>query len=203
MLLRAAVALAFSFALGTGIARSATGLTIESGFDAGLEGWTAFGIAIAWQPAGGNPGGLIRGVDLAGESYLIAPAAFLGDLSSFDGGWIAFDQIAIDLDGFPISGGGGEVTLFSGALSATADLLTPSLTWVTGSVALTAAAWNVDQATWSSILSNVTQIRVVIDSTFGVGTDGFDNFTIATPEPATALLLACGIGAIALQRRRR
>jgi hypothetical protein len=198
-----ALAVAFALTLGIGAARPADALTIASGFDAGLEGWTAAAIALSWQPAGGNPGGYLRGDDLANTSYLIAPAAFLGDLSAFDGGWMAFDHIAIDLDGFPTAGAGGEVTIFSGAQSATADLLTPSTSWQTGTLSLTAAAWGVDQASWSAILANVTAIHVVIDSTFGVGTDGFDNFTIVTPEPATALLLACGMTGIALCRRRR
>jgi hypothetical protein len=115
---------------------------------------------------------------------------------------MAFDHIAIDLDGFPISGHGGEVTIFSGAQSATADLLTPSTSWQTGSVPLTAAAWGVSQSSWSGILGNVTAIHVVIDSTTGVGTDGFDNFSIVTPEPATALLLGIGIAGLTLLRCR-
>ena len=193
-----AIALAFAF----GIGASRPAVALQTSFDSGLDGWTAFGIAISWQSSGGNPGGYLRGDDLADASYLIAPAAFLGNLSAFDGGQMSFDHIAIDLDGFPIAGAGGEVTIFSGAQSATADLLTPSLSWQTGSVPLTAAAWGVSQATWTGILANVTAIYIVIDSTFGVGTDGFDNFTIV-PEPATALLLGGGIAGVALFRRRR
>jgi hypothetical protein len=188
---------------GLGAARPASGLTIQSSFDAGLEGWTAAAVALSWQSAGGNPGGYLRGDDQANTSYLIAPAAFLGDLSSFDGGSMAFDHIAIDLDGFPIAGAGGEVTIFSGAESATADLLTPSPIWQTGSVLLTAAAWGVSQTTWTGILANVTGIHIVIDSTLGVGTDGFDNFTMVTPEPATALLIGVGVAGMAQHRRRR
>jgi len=192
-----------AFAVGIGASTPAAGLTIQSSFDSGLEGWTASGITISWQPSGGNPGGYLRADDQANASYLIAPASYLGNLSAFDGGQLSFDQIAIDLDNMPIAGHGGEVTIFSGAQSATADLLTPVLTWQTGSVPLTAAAWGVSQATWTGILANVTGIHVVIDSTMGVGTDGFDNFTMVTPEPATALLLGAGIAGMALSGRRR
>lgn len=197
------LAFGLAFVFGIGVSRPAAALTIQSSFDAGLEGWTALGIGLSWQSTGGNPGGYIRGDDLANASYLIAPAAFLGDLSAFDGGQMSFDHIAIDLDGMPIAGSGGEVTIFSGAQSATADLLTPSLTWQTGSVPLTASAWGVSQAEWTSILANVTGIQIVIDSTLAVGADGFDDFTIVTPEPTTALLLGCGIAGIALAAPRR
>jgi hypothetical protein len=198
-----AFAIALAFAFGIVASRPAAGLTIQSTFDSGLEGWTAFAIGTSWQSSGGNPGGYLRGDDQPNASYLIAPAAFLGNLSAFDGGQLSFDHIAIDLDNMPIAGAGGEVTIFSGAQSATADLLTPLLTWQTGSVPLTAAAWGVSQATWTGILANVTGIHVVIDSTVGVGTDGFDNFTMVTPEPATALLLGGGIAAMARSTRRR
>lgn len=134
------LAIVVLLACGLGAARPAPGLTIQSSFDAGLEGWTAAAVALSWQSAGGNPGGYLRGADQANTSYLIAPAAFRGDLSSFDGGTMAFDHIAIDLDDFPIAGAGGEVTIFSGAQSATAELLTPLQSWQTGTVLLTAAA---------------------------------------------------------------
>lgn len=178
---------AFALALGFLAATPATAQTIQSTFDSGLDGWTAFGITTSWQSTGGNPGGFIRGDDEPFTSYLLAPAAFLGDLSAFNGGQLSFDHIVLDTQGNPIEGLGGTVEIFSGIQSASADLLTPSLTWQTGSVSLTAAAWSVSQATWTSILSNVTEIRVVIDSTFGDNSDGFDNFTIVAPEPPPAV----------------
>jgi hypothetical protein len=113
-----AFAVALALAVGIGASRPAAGLTIQSTFDSGPEGWTAAGIALSWQPSGGNPGGYLRGDDQPNASHLVAPAAFLGNLSAFDGGQLSFDHIAIDLDNMPIAGAGGEVTIFSGAQSA-------------------------------------------------------------------------------------
>jgi hypothetical protein len=186
------------------IVRPATGLTIQSTFESGLDGWTAVLISTTWQSTGGNPGGFLRGVDQPLTSYLRAPAAFLGDLSAFNGGYLSFDHIALDTGGEPIAGLGGTVEIYSGSQVASADLLTPVTSWQTGSAPLTATAWGVSPATWTSLLSNVTEIRVIVDSTqSGGNVDGFDNFTMVTPEPGTVLLLAAGVACFGYARRRR
>ena len=195
--------LAFALTLNLLIVRPATGLTIQSTFDSGLEGWTAVLITTTWQTTGGNPGGFLRGVDQPFTSYLLAPAAFLGDLSAFNGGYMSFDHIALDTAGESIAGLGGTVEIYSGSQVASADLLTPMTSWQTGSAPLTATAWGVSQATWTSLLSNVTEIRVIVDSTLSGGNaDGFDNFTIVTPEPGTFLLLATGFACFGYAHRR-
>src|SRR5580765_2189037 len=68
--------------------------TITSAFISGLEGWsTSDPSAVLTQSAtGGNPGGFLYhdNSELA-IAQLIAPAAFLGDLSAFVGGTFSFD----------------------------------------------------------------------------------------------------------------
>jgi hypothetical protein len=100
---------------------------VSSSFDSGLEGWQALGIEIDFtigfppilnavnlidnagdmvhEAAAGNPGGYARLTDAIEEpsSFASAPAAFLGDLSSFLGGTFSFDHRLFDT-GEPNSG---------------------------------------------------------------------------------------------------
>ncbi len=109
--------LAFSLALGgfLSVAPLQAG-AITSTFDTDLEGWTAVGLSVGigfggptvtvtdnsadmvFAGAGGNPGGYAQLVDAipSPASLASAPAAFLGDLTSFVGGSFSFDHTIID-----------------------------------------------------------------------------------------------------------
>jgi hypothetical protein len=61
--------------------------------------------------------------------------------------------------------------------------------WTSYSVTLDAAAWGQTPARWAQILSNVTEIAIVLEAVSGFETNGFDNFAITSvPEPSHAAL---------------
>src|SRR5262245_27061136 len=158
--------------------------TITSTFTLGLEGWTAIdttGGTPAQVASGGNPGGYLY-VDNAEQfwTYVIAPVAFTGNLSAFNGGSFSFD-------GNQLTGNGqytgnpndwGHVTITGASGSASLRFARGAITagrWITYSMPLTAAAWGLTSAQWAALLSNVTDIRISLEGTFGSETNGFDN----------------------------
>ena len=179
---------------------------IRSSFDSGGEGWGVGGGVAAWQATGGNPGGYLQytdTIDGAPTLTALAPAAFLGDLSAYDRGTLAFDSIFF-------SGNGnfdpkfGRVQISNGSLMATLDLapLDPIMTWATYSATLNAASWGVSQVIWSQILANVTAINIALESKDKAGeVMGLDNVVLATnaavPEPRSFILLGIGSSGLA------
>ena len=189
---------------------------IRSAFTASLEGWTAadtVGGTPTHVAAGGNPGGYVF-LDNAENlwTYVVAPAAFLGDLSGFDGGTLSFDGDQLTGNGLYESTNFnyGNVYLIGPTVTTVLDLAqgpVPVGPWVTYSASLDAATWGATPADWATLLSNVTEIRVYLEGTFGSETNGFDNFVIESavntvPEPTSFALIAAGIG-VALARRYR
>ena len=78
---------------------SAQAVTIISTFDSNVEGWTnggTEGAVISQVGSGGNPDGYLQISSVQASTHLVAPAAFLGDLSAYDGGTFSWDGIAID-----------------------------------------------------------------------------------------------------------
>jgi hypothetical protein len=185
-----------------GIGR-ADAVVITSNFSAGTDGWTSSGSNLAQVPAGGNPGGFLQSTDASSSvATLFAPAPFLGDLSTFDGGSLSLDTILVFNNGGAPYVPFGTVTIANGGLSASLDLVagpTP-LVWSTFGAALTSAAWGVSASDWATILSNETSISFIIESTFGQGERvGLDNFTLTSsnvdpviPEPSSIVLLLLG-----------
>ncbi len=166
---------------------SASAASIISNFDNNDDGWTTGGlVTLTYQSSGGNPDGFLLLEEAGGDTFfVIAPEKFLGDLSSFDGGVLAFDSVIFSPSPPATFGDGfGRVTIVGGGTQAQLDLAPnpPEYTWTTYSASLTAAVWGVPQATWQSILLNVTQIRIIQESVVGWETMGFDNFRIVEPE---------------------
>jgi hypothetical protein len=170
------------------VVAAASGATaIQSGFDAGLEGWTTDNTgALTHQPAGGNPDGFLQlDNDEAGIAHVFSPAAFEGDLSALDGTTLAFDGRLVAAGGGFYQGADdyGLVRITGGGFSASVDLAPsgqapPSACWQTFSVPLTAAAFGVSQGTWDAILANVTEIRITIEALFGAEIEGVDNVCV-------------------------
>ena len=116
-------------------AGSATAIT--STFDTDLEGWTAVGIDasiglggpiitltdnsadMVHSGSGGNPGGYAQFIDviMSPASLASAPAAFLGDLTSFVGGTFSFDHRIFDEGVFATGFAPYAVIISSGNLS--------------------------------------------------------------------------------------
>jgi hypothetical protein len=187
---------------------SASALTMESTFDAGLEGWTtSVGGELAFVATGGNPGGFLQQTDTdLSDMFVMAPPSFLGDLSAFLNGSLSFDARQV-------SGAGekyapfGFVTLFNGGNAVSADIAgadAPSSDWSTFSVNLDAAGFQTTPEALAAVLSNVTMITVELESQIGVvEATGMDNFRLvsAVPEPSTLLLGSFGL-CVALWMRR-
>jgi hypothetical protein len=188
---------------------------VASTFDTGLEGWTtndsgAFGHVVA----GGNPGGHLRLDNCECMiAHILAPVAFLGDLSPFVGGSLSFDGNLLGAGGTFFDGpngipGGtfldyGIVRMVGPTLSAQIDLLpggatAPLQSWQTFSVALTAAAWGLSSGDFATLMQNVTSLSITVEGLWGAEVQGIDNIRLsgpapAAPEPATLLLMTAAI----------
>lgn len=170
--------------------------TIQSTFDTGLEGWTtSSGGSITYSAVGGNPGGYLQQIDLdLQDMFIIAPPAFLGNLTGFQEGTLSFDvrQIVGTADYDPF----GIVIIRNGANFVAADIVTsgfPGSEWSTQSVILNASSFGTTPDFFSSIMSNVTALEITLESQFGVfETVGLDNMqlAVAVPEPGCLMLLS-------------
>jgi hypothetical protein len=175
---------------------------IVSSFGASLEGWTLEGNGIlSCFSAGGNPGGYAHWADQTGtlgDGWLIAPSAFLGNWSIYNGiGSLSWDHIIISTGDVGnivtpsaiISGPGGTATYTGGQFQTS---------WHTLSAPINASSWTVNSGSWSSILNNVTSLKIRMEAVWNKGAldvDGMDNIRLA-PEPSGIMLL--GIGAFGL-----
>ncbi|MEX2033734.1 MAG: hypothetical protein WEA28_00910 [Xanthobacteraceae bacterium] len=212
----AAAFLLFQHAVG-----NADASTIISDFEDGtVQGWTISEAAVfQQQQPGGNPNGFLY-IDNTeiGIATLFAPAAFLGNLSAFNGGVFSFDGKLLGAGGGFWNSAGqdyGWVTITgTNADSATLDLLPggaipPSDAWQTYSIALAAAAWGKSDAAWAAILADVAQVKIVVEGLFGPEIQGIDNISLVSsvtsevPLPPALLLFASGIAVILGAARRR
>lgn len=181
---------------------------ILSDFDVSGDGWSALVGADSYSPSGGNPSGHLRvDNDGAADPSIAAPAKFLGDQSSSDGGAITIDarlfraQISHPAMAFhlrlELENGDGD--------TATIDL--PSATnlarqWITFVAPLDAGAWGVSQSMWTGILADVVAFSITFTSNAEPPplAVGFDNI-LMTPTPGAAALLALALP-LALPRSR-
>ncbi|MGA2797559.1 MAG: PEP-CTERM sorting domain-containing protein [Thermoguttaceae bacterium] len=219
---------------------TASNADVLSNFNSGLDGWTAITsngtpLSLSYDSIDGNPGGCVTtGLPELGDSYwMVAPAAFLGDWSKYNSiGTLSWDRIGSGgyLCGTPdselrstviISGPGGTATY-------TADgLLTTS--WKTFSAPIDSSNWIIDGVSWTSILQNVTSLKILISDgqeqkcypqyiifgETGIGSiayapiTGMDNISLdpkpdPVPEPGSITLLFTGIiGLLACAWRKR
>lgn len=184
-------------------ALGANATTIASDFSTDLDGWTlsAGSGALSHMASGGNPGGFLFVDNAEGAVVVraIAPAKFLGDLSAFDGGFLSFDGNLLTKGSVPFYSPYGQVRIStSSGTPATLDLAPSDPTvgaWTSYGVALDAATWGQTPARWAQILSDVTEIAIVLEGVSGFETNGFDNFAITSvPEPSrVALALIAGL----------
>lgn len=84
--------------LAAGLTHASAQPLASSNFDAGLEGWTVVNwdgsgtpAIPSWHDTGGFPGGYIRGWDMHGDGFWLAPPTFAGDWSSAYGGSLSYD----------------------------------------------------------------------------------------------------------------
>jgi len=170
-----------------------------STFDSDLDGWTPAppGLPVPilpeviWDSPGGNDGGYARFDDRTNaDTYIEAPAEYLGDWSSYDGvGTIYYDHLIADVGGntrnvgfefkhwLMISGPGGsagwQVLLFEPLPTG----------WVTNAAPLDQGQWTLAGGTWAGLLADVQVFRVGIEATNNGGqpsgeVTGIDNILI-------------------------
>jgi hypothetical protein len=208
----------------------ASSITIVSTFTSGLEGWTTTdpGAVFTQVAAGGNPGGyLSHDNSEQAIAQLVAPAAFLGNLSAFIGGTFSFDGNLLGAGGSFFDGpngipGGvfldyGIIQLIGPTLSAQVDLLpggatAPAGAWQTYSIGLNAAAWGLTPADFNTLMQNVTSLRITVEGLWGAEFQGIDNISLVSadasttgvpvPEPASLLLVGLGLTVVAIRARR-
>jgi hypothetical protein len=186
---------------------------IVSTFDSDLEGWTGVNASVLeWRDTDGNPAGMLYFDNTEAQvGYIFAPAKFLGDLSPYLGGTIAFDGKMLGTGGTVWDSPGfdyGHVSIVSGTAIATRDLLpgdVPSTSvWGTFSAPLVAAEWGKSETEFAGILSNVTQIVISVEALFGNEIQGVDNVRLSTvPLPPGMILLGSGLVGLAGAIKRR
>jgi hypothetical protein len=143
--------------------------------------------------------------------HVSAPDKFRGDLTG--AGNLSVDVIAYATPTTIRAAFGTLTFLNSGAaLSIFLDLGDPSTVWTNYATPLNPAAFGVDAATYAAVMSNVTDVTLILDADKDSNTEkvGMDNFTISgdlsaatVPEPASFSLLGVALTTGALARRKR
>jgi hypothetical protein len=159
---------------------------IISTFDNDNEGWTNEGGPgqLYYHPTGGNPDGFIEFEDLgAGTGTLVAPAKFLGDLTAYKTGTFSFDLKNTVSNGQHILITYGTIRIMSEEDTVFHRDIVDTVylpEWTSFSVPFTADEWGVTTQEWDSLLSNVVDIRILIDpQPYHQDRAGLDNFSIS------------------------
>jgi putative heme-binding domain-containing protein len=176
--------------LETGVTVISQPSQITSTFDRDADDWVLEENGTLGKPehhvTGGNPSGLVTIRDAAdGDVRAVAPQKFLGDLSRFAGGNIWFDARRRDdsTAGRPHPSF-GVLTITDGRRTLKQDLFHPNIRtarneWTRFSGRITPEAFATDEATLTTVLSNVTKITLTLEAIADAQeTIGFDNFTI-------------------------
>jgi hypothetical protein len=197
---------ALAFAAGLGVLEMGPGSRasagpIEERFDADAAGFGVFNDALnfGWSPTLGNPGGCISANDdVSGVIWgFVAGPAFLGDLSCFAGGTLAWDSWV------NLSGNAGpaepDISLVGAGLTLVYEF-GPALlggVWTTRSVTLsTAQAWRLNtttgvlasQAQVNAVLADLDAIRFRIEYRSGADNGRLDNVILS---PASGVTCGC------------
>ena len=190
---------------------------VTSDFASNADGWTvSSGGSLAWVASGGNPSGHIQLTDTATGLYTLdAPAAFVGDLSAYDGGMLSLDLSLVFDNGGTVITEAGQLTVFGpgGAGSVALDVVCtgPSGAWTTITVPFSANAFGISQASWEAILADVNALTFVPDFlNFTGDIAGVDNIALTAPtgeceivDFEDAVVAGCGIDDAPLTTRYR
>lgn len=206
-----------------GLAAAAHADIVASTFDAGDNGWvvsdgeTASAESLSGAPtffgSGGNTGGYISApINWGTQSFLVAPASYLGNQSDKFGGSIEVDRRFVEprfsVDPMQVDYA-VDMTISGALMTLGVDLSPVSLEmWESFSVALNDSGnwFHLDtlapatDAEIMAVLGDLTDFRVRGNITDLVNEIGVDN-VLLVPTPGSLALLACA-GLTAARRRR-
>ncbi len=191
-------------------------LHASSRFDSDLEGWTAFDARspgeFGYAASGGNPGGYIRGVDVtAAGTAALAPAAFLGNWDALGITRLSYDHSVFSV-GAGICGFGNYNVLISGPGGSATWIATLPVTgvtpWITIDVPVEERVWTVTSGDWASLLQDVTELRIPLETVCNSSNqnrdiNGIDNVLLFAERcqqdlgfagPGTVTATLCGSG---------
>lgn len=189
-----------------GLASGDVGGGPSSHFGTDADGWSTWGDGTTfWDSIDAEHDGAIVFDDWdSGEGGAIAPAKFLGDLRPYDGGELQYDLLHVSSNGQSMSVHYGAVELTGAGTTLMVDPVPqgmfPPVGWTPVRVPMTAAAWGTDQATWSAVLADVTQIFVHLDPQVDVYDQAaLDDFAIGwpIPEPPVPQFMATPLSGLA------
>jgi MYXO-CTERM domain-containing protein len=221
----------------TAVTAGAARANVISNFDAGSESWSLLDLVstsggptlsvarryptITWAASGGNPGGFVYGPDDRDNTLVYsAPAAFLGNKSSYAGGTVSFDikdvkdtsAGALGTTNVPLilmKTGGSKALFQTASLGANSTYTRASFTLSPGST------WKLNafngalatSADFSDVLGDLGAVYVLSDYYIGNETASLDNVRLTAvsgaPEPGTAVLALLAAAATLGRRRRR
>jgi hypothetical protein len=183
-------------------------------FDTDSQGWryagsgsdyggpTSIGDTAGWDLRG-NPGGALSAPDLYYQTWVAAPADFLGNQSDMFGRAFTYDMFVRASDNVPYAG----ICITGGGLSLIYNGFVPQVgVWETRAVTFESANWRIDTTTGplvtdeqlQSVLGSMDGLYLCTEWVTGSDDTSIDNVGVV-PEPMTALLV---LPLVALLRRR-
>lgn len=158
--------------------------------DGTLQGWVPWGdtLCIGNPGTGGNPGGYVHMDDCVVNTpcWMVAPAQYLGNWHNKS--IISVDLISITGDSWwsnvkiEISGPGGDYTRDLGEK--------PPHYWKTYQTTLDESLWTRKSGSWSALLDNVTDFRILLEYVKGDESNGMDNVRLIDKVLQTSIGLA-------------
>lgn len=218
-------ALLFALTLSFASAASATTVLSED-FSGGLNGWTTLNGDVQLVSDGGPDGtgdAFFASTDTTGgsgtEMTTVFGAGWSGDLSAYNRGTLSFDfahslraerlSPTASLPAIPdLIGSFGRIYVTSAAgVHPVVDtfLGTEWLSeWRTTSIRFDATTFRVSEADWASILANVTNISLRLESWAGIDeVVGLDNVALTpVPLPAALPMMVLAFGTLGMVRAR-
>ena len=171
-----------------------------STFDADMEAWRKYdGITLAWEPAGGNPDGFLKGYsDGSGIWHYVSPESWSGDWGQYRS--LRFDHIILSgvnaqwtHDTLYILGANNQTMGWDGPEA--------SNVWRRFEANLSPALFGVDAATYDAVMGNVVEVRIRGEYVSGGESEGLDNVYLSKSPlggvpPLEPGLLAAATGTV-------